>query len=126
MFLLRRKCQKILQKSVNDRINWTKSKTNLQYNKKKHNSLLHSESVKANIVKTSVENGENSGGGVKDNDQPIASTSNFVSALDNTVLFATALVGVKAKSGELIALRALIDQGFQSSFISEGAAQLLN
>lgn len=42
------------------------------------------------------------------------------------VLLATAMIAVVAKNGNVIALKALIDQGSQNAFISENAAQLLN
>lgn len=43
----------------------------------------------------------------------------------HTVLLATALIGVYAKNGTVITLRALFDQGSQSAFLSENAAQTL-
>lgn len=42
-----------------------------------------------------------------------------------SVLLATAMIGVRSKHGEIIMLRALLDQGSQSAFISENAAQTL-
>lgn len=43
----------------------------------------------------------------------------------NDVLLATALIKCRAKNGEYITLRALIDQGAQATFITEAAAQRL-
>lgn len=40
-------------------------------------------------------------------------------------MLATALVGVKSNTGEIVVLKALIDQGSQSAFISENAMQTL-
>lgn len=45
---------------------------------------------------------------------------------DDLVILATAVVNVNSKIGGTYALRALVDQGSQGSFISEAAAQLLN
>ncbi|XP_050682068.1 uncharacterized protein LOC126977342 [Leptidea sinapis] len=44
---------------------------------------------------------------------------------DDLVILATAVVYVDSKNSGTYALRALVDQGSQGSFISEGAAQLL-
>ncbi|XP_045541610.1 uncharacterized protein LOC123723103 [Papilio machaon] len=41
------------------------------------------------------------------------------------VLLATALIDVEARTGSLICLRSLLDQGSQASFITESAVQLL-
>ncbi|XP_013164455.1 PREDICTED: uncharacterized protein LOC106115573 [Papilio xuthus] len=41
------------------------------------------------------------------------------------VLLATALINVESRTGSLICLRSLLDQGSQASFISESAVQLL-
>lgn len=43
----------------------------------------------------------------------------------SSVLLATALIGVRNKDGSVNMLRALLDQGSQSAFITENAAQTL-
>lgn len=45
---------------------------------------------------------------------------------DDLVILATAVIKVESKNSGTYALRALVDQGSQGSFISEAAAQLLN
>lgn len=136
-----RVCQKFLSKEVNERNNFVKSKKlcinclSSTHNRvqdckskfackscnRKHNSLLHFESVKANVVKvTDNQAASNEMEGVKN-----AVISVNSSATNSKVLLATALVSVRGKNGENYALRVLVDQGSQSSFITEGAVQLL-
>lgn len=50
--------------------------------------------------------------------------SHFVTENTQTLL-ATALIKVQSKNGYSQILRALLDQGYQASFISEAAVQLL-
>lgn len=53
-------------------------------------------------------------------------TSLFVSNTRTQVLTATALIKTRSTSGGTIHLRALLDQGSETSFITENAVQLLN
>lgn len=52
-------------------------------------------------------------------------TANHVNADDEEVLLTTVLIKIKAKDGNYVTLRALLDQCSQISLISENAAQLL-
>lgn len=128
------KCSSFAKNEISDRINCIKTnkfcinclgphKTNECKSKftcktcdKKHNTLLHLNisPVKSNLSKISSKGENNS----------TETTANCTSAI-NTVLLATALVGVKAKNCNIVAMRVLIDQGSQSSFISENALQML-
>lgn len=112
-------CPELLKLSVDDRLNWVKekklctnclsnshtinncsSKYNCKVCKKRHNSVLHFE---------------------KRNLQTSANIS-----MTGEVLLATALLcAYNSKSNEQILLRALLDQGSQSNFITEHACQLL-
>lgn len=53
------------------------------------------------------------------------SSNNLINAKNNSVLLTTALIEIPDISGQLIRLRALIDQGSQYSIITERAAQRL-
>lgn len=128
------KCQKFLKKETKERSEWVKNKRvclncfgNHKLNdckskftckicKRKHNSILHFESstIKANVAEVSE----------KIVEQSVQMNSHFVSH-NNTNMLASALVSVEAKNGELMAMRVLIDQGSQASFISENALQTL-
>lgn len=134
------KCQKFTQKSVTERINFIKSKKlcinclsahkdecrskfSCRSCKKKHHSLLHLESnqvVKTNVAKAQTKAIEQ----MNSNEQSIHISAN-IAANYSPVILATAIVAIESHSGEKLAFRALIDQGSQSSFISENAAQLL-
>lgn len=113
-------CPELLKVQVNERLNWVQEKklcTNCLSNshtirnctskysckvcKKRHNTILHFES-KANMQ-----------------------TSAHMS-LTGDVLLATALLcAYNDKNNEQVLLRALLDQGSQSNFITEHACQLL-
>lgn len=62
---------------------------------------------------------------VTENNAAAISVNALTVQSDTTVLLATALIGVFAKNGNRVVLRALLDQGSQSAFISENAAQTL-
>lgn len=88
---------------------------------KKHNSLLHleqksgnSKETKSNVVNVDFDKNEN-----------VELSANLAINANSTML-ATAIVGVEAKNKQKIALRALIDPGSQSSFITQNALQTLN
>ncbi|XP_011883742.1 PREDICTED: uncharacterized protein LOC105570900, partial [Vollenhovia emeryi] len=55
----------------------------------------------------------------------VSSHSARASPLLETVLLATAQVGALSSNGEIVRVRALLDQGSEASFVSESAAQLL-
>lgn len=59
------------------------------------------------------------------NTSEVTNISANIASVSSRALLATALVSVKAKNGEMILMRALIDQGSQGTFIRESAAQLL-
>lgn len=93
-----------------------KSKFDRKTCKKKHNSLLHFETKKeANttlISTTSEAKTEN--------------VSTLIATKDEKNLLATAIVRVKARNGDMIGLRAVVDQGSQGSMLTENALQKLN
>lgn len=60
-----------------------------------------------------------------DSNDTTQAVSSLFTAHANTVVLATAVIGVESKNQEKITLRALIDQGSQSSFVSENALQTL-
>lgn len=127
------RCQLLLTKGVQERIDLARTKKiclnclsgthkthdcKSQYTcktcKKHHHSLLH---LEQKIVKSNMALIES---------EPVIICSNI--ALERTissVLLATALIGVRTKYGEMITLRALLDQGSQSAFITEQAVQTL-
>lgn len=131
------KCDAFLKKKVEDRIEWArngkmclncfssthkthdcKSKFTCRTCSKKHNSVLHLEKAqeKSSNVKSIRAN---------------VSTTDTVEELhvarqnSGSVLLATIILGAFDKNGARILLRALLDQGSQSAFISETAAQTL-
>ncbi|KAL0839852.1 hypothetical protein ABMA28_016477 [Loxostege sticticalis] len=96
--------------------------------KKKHHSLLHSNTI--NVQSNNVNNQSNSNNVVAatatasdENDQ-----TNITTCFSNNksqVLLATALVKAETINGSFMTLRSLLDQGSQASFITESAVQLL-
>lgn len=129
------KCQQFLKKEVKERseiikekklcvnclgphkFEECKSKFTCGICKKKHHSLLHfGRDIKANIATVEEEDGEV--------ENKISISSNIASSGD-TVMLATALVNVQSKTGENIIMKVLVDQGSQSSFITEEAYQTL-
>lgn len=90
------------------KVNSCKSKYKCKHCKKAHNTLLHLE----NKPKPDVE-------------QVRHVQANVSVRQTKSVLLATALIGVVAKNGERIMLRALFDQGSTSAFVTENAAQTI-
>lgn len=96
---------------------------------KKHHTLLHFESNKKPIqsakntacAMAQVEEHSNE----SNNEKLMQEESNLHVAANGPVLLATALVRVENKYGEKILLRALLDQGSQSNFVTENAIQTL-
>ena len=140
------KCQSFIKKSVNERIELAKAKriclncisstthrTHDCKNKftcrhchKRHHSLLHIESKKSE-EKTEMK--ANCAGLQNVSKSSPRETSHIQATVAlnraGSVLLATAMIGVRDKSGTMILLRALLDQGSQSAFITENAAQSL-
>lgn len=88
---------------------------------KRHHSLLHPKGISQQV--DSVESGDAAlNEGVVSNGESIV---NCFSKMPSQVLLATALVKVESKTGVLMTLRSLLDQGSQASFITEAAVQLL-
>jgi hypothetical protein len=77
---------------------------------KKHNSLLHFQTT-----------------GSVPSDQPltVASATHHVQTHDKNIVLSTAIVQVTDKNGNKHQLRALLDSGSQSNFLTENAAQKL-
>lgn len=132
------KCESFLKKRVEDRIDWIrnkqlclncfsgmhkthdcKSKFSCRTCSKRHNGILHLDkkinerSVKANVARTSEET------------ETFHVSANVARQNTGSVLLATIILGAFDKNGARILLRALLDQGSQSAFISEKAAQTL-
>lgn len=129
-----------LKKNVNQRIEWTrekkcclncfgnhktfdcKSKLTCRTCQKRHSTILHLEkknnerSIKANVANVDETHSE---------EQTMHISANIARQNTGSVLLATILLGVFDKNGSRILLRALLDQGSQSAFISEKAAQTL-
>lgn len=125
-------CELFAKQNVQERINWArtsklcnncfsnshdKSKCTSKFSckncAKKHHTLLHIEtknSTSANVVTCPM--------------NELSTVANMANSTSD-VLLATALVYSRSKGNELILLRALLDQGSQSSFITENAVQLL-
>lgn len=144
------KCSVFGKKTVQERIDFAKSKklclncfadshkTNeckstfsCKTCKKRHNSLLHLETknfnnanqTKSNVAQiTTNETVFAENNSIFDN---VTVSSNAAYNAGSTML-ATAIIGVEAKNKSKIALRALIDPGSQSSFITINALQTLN
>lgn len=96
-----------------------KSKFTCKTCNKKHHSLLHFiREVKANVAKTVNTN--------ESKNENIDNILSPVSCVASNNISATALVTIESKLGQKVVLKALIDQGSQSSFISENAMQTLN
>lgn len=133
------KCPTLLRSSVRDRIELAKakkiclnclsgthkthdckSKFTCKMCKRHHHTLLHLESkhnneklINSNIAQIELQS------------EPIHIQATVALQNNGSVLLATAMIGVRDKHGSIIMLRALLDQGSQSAFISEHAAQTL-
>lgn len=132
------KCDSYLGKRVEERIEWArtkklcvncfsgthkahecKSKYSCRTCSKKHNTVLHLEkksndkNIKANVAKTT------------EGEEVVRINSNVARQNSGSVLLATIILGAFDKNGARVLLRALLDQGSQSAFISETAAQTL-
>lgn len=86
--------------------------------KRKHHSLLHPKNVKSTEPEDACESAA----------QSSSQDEHLVTCFSNVhsqVLLATAMVTAESKSGNRCALRSLLDQGSQASFITESAVQLL-
>ncbi|XP_031635226.1 uncharacterized protein LOC116348388, partial [Contarinia nasturtii] len=126
-------CQAFKKEEVQSRVDWVKnkklcanclssthrthdckSKFTCRICKKHHHTLLHLEirNFKSNLASIAF-------------GKPIHVQANHAAYSDGTVLLATAMIAVLDKNRLPILLRALLDQGSQSAFISETAAQNL-
>lgn len=104
--------------------NECKGRYNCKVCDKQHNTLLHIESKKQHALCATTE--ENSAINVDDYEIGEPSQINaLVVNKSNSALIATAIVSVVSGTGEKYFLRALIDPGSQSAFITEEATQLL-
>lgn len=81
---------------------------------KKHNTLLHLEAKKDQNVTL-----------VSTSEKPTEHVNTMVVTKDETNLLATAIVRVKAKNGDKIVMRAIIDQASQGALLTESALQKL-
>ncbi|CAK1582087.1 unnamed protein product [Parnassius mnemosyne] len=132
-------CKKFCKESVNARRNFVKNnqvcfcclgnnhsakicRYQIKCNvcKRKHHSLLHPV-IQPEQNQDSQENTQN---------LDTKNSSSFVSCISRNkisqhVLLATALVKVLSKTGNLLTIRALLDQGSQSSFVTESTVQML-
>lgn len=103
--------------------------------KGKHHSLLHPKNVSqttesqrknhpvvANVV---VPTTTSHSSAYEVQDESTMNIKTYFSTSCSQVLLATALVNVTSKSGKIITLRCLLDQGSQASLITESAVQLL-
>lgn len=118
------------------RANHTKDKCKSKFNckscKGKHNSLLHQEkpefkqqkSKQTSCAATLTSAQEEQPSTSFDSNEELNVSAHLVEKTTG-VLLATALISVSAKNGSKILLRALVDQGSQSCFITENAVQLL-
>lgn len=90
---------------------------------KNHNTLLHLDAYKRNekdsYTKSKSMPGTSAAATTKQTVQSMTASNN------NNVLLATTIINVQALHGAPIMLRALIDQGSQSAYITENAAQML-
>lgn len=88
---------------------------------KDHHTMLHVERNNYN----SRQNGNNSRSNNMQNKEEKSRTANHYGESNNSALLATAMVEITSYMGANCTLRVLIDQGSQSSFISEEAADIL-
>lgn len=80
---------------------------------KKHNTLLHIDFKQKNVV-------------TNDNNKSVISCSSFINTKNDYVLLSTAEVELINTKGNKFTLRALLDSGSQSNFITTRACKLLN
>lgn len=96
----------------------------------KHHSSLHIDSETNDSVPTSLPSNDNPDLGPSTSQSINCSISKNIAAnqcrVPNSVLLSTALVKVCSDDDDVIIVRALIDQGSQTSFISETLYQRLN
>ncbi|XP_073961651.1 uncharacterized protein [Choristoneura fumiferana] len=97
--------------------------TSCQVCHKRHHSLLHH--TKNENPKTHLSQLEESDDEEEQHEIDNIAIATHFTTKKSTVLLATALVPVRDEMGQVITLRALIDQGSQASFITERAVQLM-
>lgn len=124
--------------SSNHSIKFCGVKTTCQLCQRKHHSLLHPKvssrstspttsglSGEAAAVRTATSALPTASSTAQESDLPTQPTHFSRRVVPNRVLLPTALVEAQTKSGHKQILRALLDQGSQTSFITESAVQLL-
>ncbi|XP_073840069.1 uncharacterized protein [Musca autumnalis] len=109
------KCQKYLQLTVPDRLAWAKK------NRACFRCLRHNYTVKCESDIKCRTCGLNHHPTLHEN----KTSTTYVTKSKRSVLLATAQVRIKNIHGEWVTLKALIDQGSQTTFITEEAAQIL-
>lgn len=102
-----------------------KSKYNCKICDNKHNTLLHFESKKPTNNERSSLCATTSNYDNEIEEETVVSMNSSVPTKSSGGLLTTAMVRVETRTGEKIYLRALIDAGSQSAFITEEAIQLL-
>lgn len=120
----------------NHSVRFCQKVTKCQICSRRHHSLLHPKDNSAssvnsgNLVHTVVAASEEAAaaGADTDNSEDNTSVANHMACCakiktNKQILLATALVNVRAKSGEYQVFRALLDQGSQASFVTEATVQ---
>ncbi|XP_061728871.1 uncharacterized protein LOC133533829 [Cydia pomonella] len=102
--------------------------TSCQICHKRHHSLLHhtkNEDIKAHLNQMEENNDDDSDDVPKeDRENDITIATHFITKKTDALL-ATTLVLVKGHKGQVLTLRALIDQGSEANFITERAVQMM-
>lgn len=120
----------------NHGVQFCRTPINCRICKKRHHSLLHPKDVPAStagsgFVGQKVEEASGKVSNIKgpqQNLRPIETANHmacYSKGKNSHVLLATALVDVKAKTGQYRVFRALLDQGSQASFVTEATIQSL-
>ncbi|KAL0884187.1 hypothetical protein ABMA27_016192 [Loxostege sticticalis] len=120
----------------NHGVQFCRTPINCRVCKKRHHSLLHPSSSGSNSAvgsgfegQAAAENSEVSKiKGPQKDSRPIETANHMAchaKGKSSHVLLATALVEVKARTGQYHVLRALLDQGSQASFVTEATVQCL-
>lgn len=109
----------------NHMVGQCKKNTSCRLCKKRHHTLLHSDSTSVNQVeqgKTGISSDDPNASNVS---MPVVSCLSTKISQPRLVLLATALVKAQTAAHDFQIVRALLDQGSQASFITEAAVQFL-
>lgn len=113
---------------VNHSVFACRQSSRCRFCKRKHHTLLHLKNVSSSSNEDSTALHVEQDNSAVTNQSSSSESTNVVSCFANShsqILLATALVKAESRTGTVIDLRCLLDQGSQASFVTESTVQLL-